>query len=596
MKALIYFTFLLLCLNTAHQGVFCQEKTKLTGSLWSEILENGEGEIVFYWYETIPNIYREGDTLQGIEYEIAQRFKQFLEEEYEVTLRERWVNAAEFEHLIQDVSISTGGVFGMSGISVSDERKKIIQFTPPHMPDICVLVSSPNVPVEYTVTGFLNAIEEITAVTVKGSVFEDKLLEIQRDNEISIAISYIDRVPELMQKLEGMTDGFGYVDLPSYLLNLDQGTSVRRQFFYPLKLPGLSFVYPKNSDWEAPVAAYYTSPQFQTDRDLIISKYLGEEIIDLMERISRTAEMGPEDEIIILNKERELQYQELLDQNVKMQKNQRLITLLAIIIIIVLLVATIFYTRYRVKTIANRELAAKQAEIELKNARLVELNTEKDGLIGVLAHDLKAPISRMKGIMQLIMTDRSEDLSKMYSMMLKEVENTSALITKILDVEAIESKRLNLKKEAINPTSIINELIADYEHIATKKQIKIETKPNPENVTITADKVYLRQVLENLLSNAIKFSNEGTSVFIEIDSDGIIHIKDEGPGFTKADKQKVFRKFQVLSAKPTGGEQSTGLGLITVKMLMELMNGELSFDSKEGIGTTFYIKLPQVTV
>jgi len=81
-------------------------------------------------------------------------------------------------------------------------------------------------------------------------------------------------------------------------------------------------------------------------------------------------------------------------------------------------------------------------------------------------------------------------------------------------------------------------------------------------------------------------------VIIEVDAQKVIHIKDEGPGFTEHDKQKIFKKFQQLSAKPTGGEKSTGLGLITVKMLVELMKGEIHFDSREGEGTTFHIKVP----
>jgi len=465
-----------------------QQKPGLSGSTWTDVLENGQGEVTFYWYRSNPFIYEEKGNIKGIEYDIANRFLQFIEDEYDVSITTSWVEALRFEDLIKDISTAEGAIFGMSGVSVTDSRKDIVKFTPPYMHDISVLVSSPNVPVEYTANGFIKSLQHLTALTIKESIFEQSLLSIQKEHDIQFDFKHINRNSELIEILENSEDAIGYLDLPTFLAELDNGTSVRRQFFYPLKLPGLSFIYPKNSDWDEPVEAYFSSAQFQIDKHVIVTKYLGKDIIDLMEQIGRSAELGPEEEIIILTKERELQYKELLNQTRKMQQDQKLINLMILLTIVVLLIAAIFYTRYRVKASANSVLAAKQAEIEAKNLQLTELNDEKDRLIGVLAHDLRAPIGRMLGTTRIIMHDvKDEKKSEMLKLMVKEAERLNALITKILDVEAIENHRLNLNLEEVDVIPIVNELISDYQSSASRKEIKLITQ-------LSHNRVYLKPI------------------------------------------------------------------------------------------------------
>jgi signal transduction histidine kinase len=100
-------------------------------------------------------------------------------------------------------------------------------------------------------------------------------------------------------------------------------------------------------------------------------------------------------------------------------------------------------------------------------------------------------------------------------------------------------------------------------------------------------------IFENLISNAIKFSNIGTNISIKVsenEKNVVVEVGDEGPGFTEDDKTKLFGKFQKLSAKPTGGETSTGLGLSIVKKYVDAMNGSIRCDSEPGKGTNFVVK------
>jgi len=123
---------------------------------------------------------------------------------------------------------------------------------------------------------------------------------------------------------------------------------------------------------------------------------------------------------------------------------------------------------------------------------------------------------------------------------------------------------------------------------------------------VIADAVLLPQVLDNLVSNAVKYSPHGKNVFIRIlpqapnsqfsgnQATTRIEVQDEGPGLSAPDKEKLFEKFTRLSARPTGGEYTTGLGLSIVKKMVEAMNGRVWCESEFGKGATFIVELPAV--
>ena len=103
------------------------------------------------------------------------------------------------------------------------------------------------------------------------------------------------------------------------------------------------------------------------------------------------------------------------------------------------------------------------------------------------------------------------------------------------------------------------------------------------------------QVLENLVSNAVKYSPPGKNIFVRLQHSAEAvrcEVQDEGPGLSPEDQKKLFGKFARLSAKPTGGEHSTGLGLSIVKKMVEAMNGKVWCESELGKGATFIVEFP----
>ena len=243
----------------------------------------------------------------------------------------------------------------------------------------------------------------------------------------------------------------------------------------------------------------------------------------------------------------------------------------------------------------HEEVQRQKTEIEEKSRELEALNQEKNNLIGIVAHDLKSPLNQIKGLASVIkMTNASMDEETLHciDMIEKSTARLNEMINKILDVESIESKKLNLTIEKVNLSKVMAELADRYQLGARQKQVEIFCTLEP-HVFADVDKGYTEQIFENILSNALKFSPAYRSVYVKLrrqDGKAIAEIKDEGPGLNDEDKKKLFGKYQKLSAKPTGNETSTGLGLSIVKKFVEAMNGEIWCESKEGNGASFFVR------
>lgn len=242
----------------------------------------------------------------------------------------------------------------------------------------------------------------------------------------------------------------------------------------------------------------------------------------------------------------------------------------------------------------HMELARQKDEILQKNEELQSLNEEKNNLIGIVAHDLKSPLNQIKGLVSVIKmtTKLDEDAANCLTMIETSVVRLNSMIGKILDTEAIESKQLNLNIEPVDLCDVFTNLTNRFQLDASGKKITLHMKADP-GVYISVDRNYLTQILENLLSNAIKFSPEDKNIFFNLhdNNDHIVaEVCDEGPGLTEEDKKKLFSKYQKLSARPTGNESSTGLGLSIVKKFTESMGGQIWCESEAGNGARFFVK------
>ena len=245
----------------------------------------------------------------------------------------------------------------------------------------------------------------------------------------------------------------------------------------------------------------------------------------------------------------------------------------------------------------TKEVVRQKETLTIQNRQLQKLNEEKNNLIGVVAHDLRSPVNQIKGLVDLIKMDGRVDTtgSTYLGKVVDATERMTYMIDRILDADALDRMPLNLKLEDLDIASLLQRVVEDYSIVASKKDISLHLADNLHPCNVVADRNYLMQVFENLLSNAIKFSNNGSNVYADYfqsENEVRVGIRDEGPGILEEDKPRLFGKFQKLSARPTAGEASTGLGLSIVKRFIDNMEGRIWCESEPGRGATFYVSLP----
>ncbi|KFD38626.1 hypothetical protein AT05_09040 [Schleiferia thermophila str. Yellowstone] len=255
----------------------------------------------------------------------------------------------------------------------------------------------------------------------------------------------------------------------------------------------------------------------------------------------------------------------------------------------------------------TKELLKEKQELERSKEELFQLSEQRNQLLGVYAHDLKNPLSAIDGIRALmshtieemsIDTSTKEEFIQYLEMIKKSTDQTTAIIQDILTSVKLESDKQKLEFSDVEISGLVEEHYQLMNNYARQKNIQM-TYHTDGKYLVTIDARKMGEVFQNLMSNAIKYSPENSNVKVVISSAvkkgreyAVISISDQGPGFTEDDKQKMFGLFQRLSAKPTKGESSTGIGLYIVKNYTELNNGFVELESELGKGSTFKVYLP----
>jgi two-component system sensor histidine kinase/response regulator len=217
-----------------------------------------------------------------------------------------------------------------------------------------------------------------------------------------------------------------------------------------------------------------------------------------------------------------------------------------------------------------------------------------------LAHDLKNYLGGMNVSAGLLCRQLARFNDDRVMRLAENIFRTSAqslAFVKEFLANAAADHGFSFNPAAINLADAAAATARQHEEVAQQKRITIHLEPPAGAVMALADGSALHQVLDNLVSNAVKFSPPSKCVFLTVrsaPSHAECVVRDEGPGFSTEDKQRMFRRYGRLSARPTGGEPSTGLGLSIVRKLVLGMGGELLCDSTPGQGAVFTVRLPRL--
>lgn len=247
----------------------------------------------------------------------------------------------------------------------------------------------------------------------------------------------------------------------------------------------------------------------------------------------------------------------------------------------------------------NEELQVQKETIAEQSKELEKLIDEKDHIIRILAHDLKNPLANITTISNILKEEKEIDQQKKFITMIEQVSaKAQGLVDSVLDMAISEDGTIKLNLEKLNLNEMVQKAIAEMEEQSKQKEITVTMNANDAATLVKADRMYLVLIFENLISNALKFSEKGTQVEIEIqhhDKKVRVMVKDEGPGVKPNEEGRLFEKFSKLSARPTGQESSTGLGLSLVKRYAEQMDGSVWYDRDASKGATFVVELPMAS-
>lgn len=227
------------------------------------------------------------------------------------------------------------------------------------------------------------------------------------------------------------------------------------------------------------------------------------------------------------------------------------------------------------------------------NEKLAHLNNEKTEFLGMAAHDLRNPLSVIIGFADLLAFEKDERVVKMAQDIRKGGSRMLSLVNDLLDSNAIEEGAYARELERTDLAALTKQCIASQHASSERKRIGVQLICDGPCYAMADPKAAL-QVFDNLFSNALKYSPLDSVVQIHVRVDGEWcewAVENPGQGITAEDKQRLFQKHAKLSARPTGGEQSVGLGLSIVKRLVEAMQGTIACESEPGVSTTFSVRL-----
>jgi PAS domain S-box-containing protein len=254
------------------------------------------------------------------------------------------------------------------------------------------------------------------------------------------------------------------------------------------------------------------------------------------------------------------------------------------------------------------ELLAERAALAIENAKLYteqvearrkveDLSRLKDEFLSIASHELRTPVTSIKGYTQLAkMLIKEGDLNtseEYLDIALDQIDRMSRLILELLDVSRIETGRLEIRREAIAWSHFVRDVVHRHHTAVSDRRFHVSV-PDDGRI-VSGDRDRLEQVLGNLLENAVKYSPDGSDITVTVDNRGdsfVTAVCDRGIGIPADELGQVFERFhrgRQVSSTNYGG---LGLGLYITKQIVERHGGSIWVESKEGQGTTFYFSLP----
>ncbi|CAN5622578.1 hypothetical protein BH10BAC4_BH10BAC4_14360 [soil metagenome] len=426
---------------------------------WEAIKKSKTGTITVFWFDNNPFIYQDEGTgnLKGIEFEVMEGFRNYVHDVYKIDLRIRWEQLKSFEEVFDKIKGEPkGGIFSAGGFSSTASRRKIINLSPSYMADVAVLVSTDDIPLVSTREDFRKYFSRATAITIPGTMMEIDISNLAEAEGVSFKMEFVINSFGFLHAIKNRKKAFGYLSLPVYLMNMSSAiANIKRQNYFTKIKDGHGIGFPKNSDWVVPINAYFKSRMFKASNEAIVSRYIGLDFYNFLKTITS------ENEVILLNKEKEIQQREILLQEFQIKEKGIRQNFLILIIIIFSLLLIVILALYRNQLRNHRMLKAQNAEIEAQASEIKTINENLELIVKqrtqdlerknqsleeyafITAHKLRAPLASILGLVDLFNRMNLKEEDKVVVKHLEEsAQNLDTVIRSVMSaIEAGEADK-----------------------------------------------------------------------------------------------------------------------------------------------------------
>jgi len=343
---------------------------------WEQVFADKKGTVTALWYDIEPFIYKNTNgQLEGVEYEIMESLKTYLRNRYGIELSINWVNAKSFENIYEQVKqTKQSGVFGWSYYSITPERKKEVQFSPPYMPDLNIVVTNSSEPVYATAQELTGKLKDMQAYTMANTTMDEDVLSLKNnfDKELKVARQNDDY--EVMRNIAADKKGFGYVPLSVYIVGLQKGIKVKRQNVLSTRREGFAAVMPFQSDWQQLMDEYFNTEEFMNKAATIVTKYLGTEVTDLVLGQKKDSAGKRMSDLELVSLEKEIVTKRLVETALQVQRERNIRSVIIAAIGFGLIFFFMTYRRYIAKQRVNKELMQRNEIIVQQKKEIEKIN------------------------------------------------------------------------------------------------------------------------------------------------------------------------------------------------------------------------------
>lgn len=271
----------------------------------------------------------------------------------------------------------------------------------------------------------------------------------------------------------------------------------------------------------------------------------------------------------------------------EMDKLEKIATGLKILVPLCLFIMSLYYFKH----LYFKNLS----QLEISNTELSIAKEQKEKILNTVAHDLRSPINNISAISQVMLADEklSADQKELMTLIQHSARSSLVLINDLLKKTDALNDNMQLQRTDLN--ALVTQTVALLELSAAKKNIRIHSDNDPQELPVNMDANKMERVITNLVNNAIKFSPVDSVIQVKVSKEGkvaLLVVADQGIGIVKADQGKIFDMFTHARRKGTEGEVSYGIGLSICKKIVEQHGGTITLESEVNKGTSFFVRLP----